>query len=141
MGMTNSGRLHERARQVRQRALVRAWDYRQRNLSGGVWFRLRRVLANAREALVIDEEDAHRLIARNHSPLEVGRHLHPEKLIFELSEAEAAQLASAKSIPLRLGPELLTARYLVLHPFDASPRSDRLHQSQRRDAGPSPGVG
>jgi hypothetical protein len=48
---------------VRTRAAVRVWHYRQRDLASGVWFRLRRVLADARAADVISEEDATRLIA------------------------------------------------------------------------------
>jgi len=56
-------RMRARARAVRTRAHVRAWKYRQRNLAAGVWFRLRRVLADAKAAYVISDEDARRLLA------------------------------------------------------------------------------
>ena len=42
-------RLHERARRIHERALIRAWEYRQRNHSKGVWYRLRRLLVDAEE--------------------------------------------------------------------------------------------
>ena len=47
-GMTEA--VERRLRQLRSRVLVRAWDYRQRNHARGVWFRLRRVLAEASQA-------------------------------------------------------------------------------------------
>jgi hypothetical protein len=53
--------MRARASAVRTRRLVRGWQYRRRNLAAGVWFRLRRVLADARAAHVISEEDAARL--------------------------------------------------------------------------------
>ena len=55
--------LQERARRARERALIRAWEYRQRNHSHGVWFRLRRVLVDAGQLWVIDEREADRLEA------------------------------------------------------------------------------
>ena len=46
--------LERRARQVRARVAVRAWEYRQRKLSKGVWFRLRRVLVDASSAALLE---------------------------------------------------------------------------------------
>ena len=40
--------LEQRARQFRSRVLVRSWEYRQRHHARGVWFRFRRVLADAK---------------------------------------------------------------------------------------------
>ena len=42
-----------RLRELRSRVLVRAFDHRQRRHARGVWFRLRRVLALAREAYAV----------------------------------------------------------------------------------------
>jgi hypothetical protein len=61
-----------RLRQLRSRLLVRAWDYRQRDHARGVWFRLRRVLADAAEALAVSEEDVWQLVAEGHELVPVG---------------------------------------------------------------------
>ena len=55
--------LHRRVRLMRERELIRAWEYRQRNYSKGVWHRLRRVLVDASEAWALDERDTGRLAA------------------------------------------------------------------------------
>ena len=53
-GMTPSlASLEYRLRQQQKRLLIRSWEYRQRRHTHGVWFRLRRVLANAGAAYVI----------------------------------------------------------------------------------------
>ena len=113
-------RLRERARVVRTRAAVRSWEYRQRNLAAGVWFRLRRMLADAREALVISDEDARRLIAEGYRPEPCGRQVAPEKTILFVDEPRLATLTGCRSIPVGLGPEFLAARAIALVPFDAS---------------------
>ena len=43
-------KLHARARRVRERSLIRAWEYRQRTSSNGVWHRFRRILVDAARA-------------------------------------------------------------------------------------------
>jgi hypothetical protein len=112
-----SAKLHERVRQIRQRVMIRSWEYRQRNHSHGVWYRLRRVLAGSRSVLVIDEQDAQRLLGSGHEPLPVGHQLHPARQLFIISEHEASGLSSAREIPVRLSAELLAAPYLALIPF------------------------
>ena len=69
--------LARRARQVRSRVAVRAWEYRQRNLSKGVWFRLRRVLAEAKEAWAIGPESFDALVAEGYPREAVGDELAP----------------------------------------------------------------
>jgi hypothetical protein len=61
-------RLRDRARGARTRAEIRAWNYRQRNLAVGVWFRVRRALARARAVYAITDEDARQLIAEGFEP-------------------------------------------------------------------------
>jgi hypothetical protein len=58
--------MQARARLVRTRSAIRHWEYRQRHLAAGVWFRLRRVLADASAAYAIAEEDAYRLGAEGY---------------------------------------------------------------------------
>jgi len=61
-----SASLERRARQYRSRMLIRAWDYRQRGHARGVWFRLRRVLADASHAYAVSASDADRLRAEQY---------------------------------------------------------------------------
>ncbi len=107
-----------RIREHRARELVRSFDYRQRHHARGVWFRLRRVLADAGAAYVIPEDDARRLIAEGHRTEPVGQELDPPKLIVMASSARIAQIASAQPVPVRLGGELLAATCLALTPFE-----------------------
>jgi hypothetical protein len=123
-------RMQARARAVKTRAQVRAWQYRQRDLAAGVWFRLRRVLTNARAAYVLTEEDASRLVAEGFQPESCGLELSPEKTIVFLNADRAAQLDAPRPIPVSLGAEFLAARAIALVAFDeggsrSTPRSAR----------------
>jgi hypothetical protein len=110
--------MHARARAARTRAEVRRWDYRQRNLAAGVWFRLRRVLADARAAYVISEADAQRLTAEGYAVEPCGAELSPEKTILFVDEARLSMVASREPIPVELGPPLLGATAIALVAFD-----------------------
>ena len=109
-----------RMREQHARMLVRSLDYRQRRHARGVWFRLRRVLADASAAYVIPEDEARRLIAEGHRADPVGQELEPPKLIVMASSARIAQIASAQPVPMRLGGELLAATCLALTPFETT---------------------
>lgn len=106
-----------RLRQLRSRVLVRAWDYRQRHHARGVWFRLRRVLADASAAYAVSAEEARQLVAEGHSPEPVGEELAPPRLIIFVSAERARQLGSARPLAVRLSAELLAADCLVLARF------------------------
>jgi hypothetical protein len=121
--MTDS--LHRRARQVRSRAAIQTWAYRQRKHAGGVWFRLRRTLAQSREAFAISKEEADRLVAEGIVPEPVGFELEPPKPIFFVTAAQVASIAGRRSIPVRLEEALLAAPALALVAFDASPPRHR----------------
>ena len=123
MSRSTLDRLRERAYAVRTRAAVRHWRYRQRHLTAGVWFRLRRVLSDARVAYVISEDDARRLVMKGYTPEACGLRMAPEKTILFVDEHSLANLET-RQIPVGLGPEFLAARAIALIPFDASrPRS------------------
>ena len=94
--------LRQRARRMRERALIRAWEYRQRHTSHGVWHRLRRALVDAAQAWIIGEGDADRLESRGHALLPVGRELEPPKRIFFVTEDELSMLSDHRRIPARL---------------------------------------
>ncbi|MGE5347167.1 MAG: hypothetical protein ACM3JH_14535 [Acidithiobacillales bacterium] len=97
--------------------LARAWDFRQRRHARGVWFRLRRVLADASAAWVISDDDARRLVSEDCRPESVGAELEPPKLILFATAEQISRLPSARAVPVRLGGELLAARCLALARF------------------------
>lgn len=112
--------LDRRVRQLRSRIVVRLWDYRQRRHARGVWFRLRRVLADASAAYVIPCDEARKLIEEGHRAEPVGGEIEPPKLIVFVHAARLAQIASARPVPVRLSGELLTAECLALTPFETT---------------------
>ena len=120
--------LHAHVRQMRERALVRAWEYRQRNLSKGVWFRLRRVLADAAQVLAASDEVANDLESRGYQPLPIGAELEPKKRLFLVDDPMSFDVSACRSMPVRLGQEFLRARNLILVPF---PRDDSPFGSDR----------
>ena len=112
-----------RNRKQRARVLARSLDYRQRRHASGMWFRLRRVLADAGAAYVIPEDEARTLITEGHRAEPVGQELEPSKLIVMASSARIAQIASAQPVPMRLGGELLAATCLALTPFEETAKA------------------
>jgi hypothetical protein len=123
----------ERVRRIRERAVIRAWEYRQREHAGGVWFRLRRVLVDAARAFVISEAEADQLEQHGASPLPVGRELSPAKRLFFVTPERLDELA-ARELPVRLTAEFLQATAIVLvshrngsrgHPGLTNPASER----------------
>jgi hypothetical protein len=117
-----------RLRQLRSRLLVRAWDYRQRRLAHGVWFRLRRILADASAAYAVSAEEARALVAEGHSPEPVGGELSPSRVIVFVGVERARRLNTARRLAVRLSAELLAADGLVLtrfpHERERSPEAD-----------------
>jgi hypothetical protein len=106
-----------RLRELRARVLVRSFDHRQRRHARGVWFRLRRVLAFAREAYALPREEAERLMAEDHRPDPVGQQLEPPRIVLFVSADRVAQIPSARPLSVRLSAELLSAECLALVPF------------------------
>ncbi len=110
--------LERRVGELRRRVLVRSWAYRQRHHARGVWFRLRRLLADASGAFVIPAEEAGTLLAEGFRPEPLGEALEPPKVILFVPADRVARIAAARPLPVRLGRELLEAEYLALTPFD-----------------------
>jgi hypothetical protein len=109
--------LHRRARQIRARAAVRAWQYRQRRHAQGTWFRLRRVLVEASEAWAIGAAAADGLIAEGLTPGPVGLELEPPKRMFFLSAGRLAAITDRRRLRVGLGAELLRERDIAPVPF------------------------
>jgi hypothetical protein len=108
-------------RRIHERAVVRAWEYRQREHAKGVWFRLRRALVDASRLFAISDVEADRLQAGGAQPLSVGRELAPEKRIFFVTQQQLETL-EARELPVRISAEFLQAGAVVLLAHSASAR-------------------
>jgi hypothetical protein len=97
---------------------LRAWEYRQRAHAKGVWFRLRRVLAEARLAYAIPRAVAEQLVAEGHRVEPVGAELQPPKIIVFVDSERLASLPSRRELVVRLDAELLGTECLALRRFD-----------------------
>lgn len=107
--------MQRQARAVRARAAIRRWEFRQRRLSHGVWFRLRSLLAGAREAWAIPEEAMAALLAAGHVPEAVGAELQPPKTIVKVSARDLP--AERRPLAMHLDPAMLETRFIALVPF------------------------
>ncbi len=133
--------IERRLRQLRSRRLVRSWDYRQRRHARGVWFRLRRVLADASEAYDIPREEAEALVAAGYWAESVGHEIEPRKLIVFVPAARIAQIARARPLAVCLSAELLAAECLALVPFEAARLQIAAGQGTAEDPADRPGGG
>jgi hypothetical protein len=107
---------------MQQRLAVRAWEYRQRKTSKGVWDRLRALLALSERGFAIDEATAQTLVASGLSPHPVGAELEPPRQYLVLTSEEATSIAGAREIPLRLDTAFLAEPRVALVLFEGIPR-------------------
>ena len=112
-----AGVLEQRAKAAKAQALVRSWKYRQREAAGGVWFELRRLLANAERAFALNDDDARKLLDRGARLEPVGVRIEPRKNIIFVGRQDLQRIMGAKEIPVGLGSEFLDARNVALVPF------------------------
>lgn len=110
--------LEKRVRAARSRAAVRAWEYRQRHHAKGIWYRLRRLLADASVAYALTEQAARELVAEGYRPEPVGEQMEPPKMILCVPMKRIGAITGKRQIPVRLGADLLAARCLALVRFD-----------------------
>lgn len=110
--------LHVRARTVRSRAVIRAWEYRQRAHSKGVWFRLRRVLAGAESAYEIPCSEVERLEAEGHHCEPVGAEIEPPKKILFVPAVRLQRIPQRRRLRVALDVELLATACVALIPFN-----------------------
>lgn len=116
--------MQRRAKAVRARAAIRQWEYRQRNLAHGVWFRWRLLLARAEEAWAISAASMEALVERGAKPEPVGRELQPAKTIVFARREELP--SDARPLVVRLDAAMLEARWVVLVPFGHAPEPTRI---------------
>ena len=109
--------LHARARKVRAQAAVRAWEYRQRKHSNGVWFRLRRVLADADSAFSISCSEVERLEEEGYRREPVGAEIEPQKVILFVPAARLEQIPEKRPLRVALDAEFFAAPCVALIRF------------------------
>lgn len=110
-------RLEARARAIRSRAAVRAWEIRQHGHARGVWFEIERLFALTSRAWTISEADVEALMAAGRRPAEAGLRLHPLRRFFVVTAEEIATLTDAREIEVALSSEIVSAPALALVPF------------------------
>lgn len=109
--------LHQQAQRVRSCAAVRAWEYRQRNHSKGVWFRLRRVLADAESAFAIPCSEVKRLKEEGCRIEPVGAEIEPQKMILFVPTARLEQIAEKRRLRVTLDADFFAAPCVALSRF------------------------
>jgi len=97
--------LQQRAQRARSRAAVRAWEYRQRKHSKGVWFRLRRVLADAESAFAIGCSEVERLKQEGYRTEPVGAEIEPPKMLLFVPAARLDQIPQKRRLRIALDAE------------------------------------
>ena len=110
--------LRSRARKVRAQAAIRAWEYRQRNHSKGVWFRLRRVLADAESAYSISLSEVQRLEEEGFTREPVGAEIEPQKVIIFVPAARLEHIPKKSRLRVALDAEFFAARCVDLSRFE-----------------------
>lgn len=126
-----SALLEQRVRALRTRCRIRAWELRQRAHAKGVWFRLRRVLADAASAFAVSEAEARRLVAEGILSEPVGDEIEPPKTILFVAAEVIGRLDSPREIAVSLSAELLAEPFLALVPFPDTQRARRLRRQLR----------
>jgi hypothetical protein len=124
-----SEKLEKRLRAFRSRIAIREWEYRQRHHAKGVWYRIRRVLADAERLFVISEEEANTLIAEGFVPEACFRELEPQKTFLFIPGDRVPMLDQAREIRVSLDSECLDARFLAAVPFRIAERRISSHSS------------
>jgi hypothetical protein len=113
--------LSQRVAAVISRARVRRWEYRQRNLAHGAWYRFRRALAFAELGFAVSEEDAQALLAGGAPRDRGGSDLEPPRTVLWIRRNQIASLTNARPLMLRLDAEMLAERFIALVPFGVDP--------------------
>jgi hypothetical protein len=109
--------LERRLRAIRARAAIKRHEIRQIPHAGGVWFRLRRLLADAERVLLVSAEQAAELIAEGFSAEAIGAEFEPAKTIICVPADRVAGLAGVREARPAMSVEILSAPWLVIVRF------------------------
>lgn len=108
----------DRVKQIRSRARIRNWEFRQRHLARGAWARFRFALAEARAAYAIDESDLATVLDEGFRTDDRGMGLLPQKQLVWVSAQRAQHFATGRALEMRLDAAMLGAEIIALVPFD-----------------------
>lgn len=111
---TPNEKLEARARAVRSRAAIRAWEIRQHAHARGAWFEIERLFALTSRAWALSEADVQTLVAAGRRPDDAGLRLQPPRRYFVIEPAEISTLADAREIEVALSSEIVSASALAL---------------------------
>jgi len=98
-------------------ATIRAWEYRQRNHSKGVWFRLRRVLADAESAFAIPCSAVEQLEQEGFLRESVGTEIEPQKAILFVPAARLEEIPEKRALRVSLDTDFFAAPCVALLRF------------------------
>ncbi len=110
--------LRKRVSRIKSRSRIVRWENRQRKHSKGSWYRLQRLLADAAEMYIIDDETAAIIKKKGFSAHPAGKLFHPELNIFIIPEDQIPDLPEAEKRFPRLTAEMLQERNFILVPFE-----------------------
>jgi len=96
---------------------VRAWEYRQRNHSKGVWFRLRRVLADAESAFAIPCSEARLLEEEGYRREPIGAEVDPQKVLIFVPAERLQRIPGRRELRVALDAGFFAAPCIVLVRF------------------------
>lgn len=109
-----SEKLEARARAIRSRATIRAWEIRQHAHARGAWFEIERLFALTSRAWALSETDVQTLVAAGRLPHGAGLRLQPPRRFFVIEPAEISTLACAREIEVALSSEIVSTPALAL---------------------------
>ncbi|MDY0060241.1 MAG: hypothetical protein RBU45_10555 [Myxococcota bacterium] len=118
-------KLERRARRIRGLTAVRRWEYRQRDLAQGAWYRLRRLLTFAAEVWALEPAEADRLLAEGFVADPVGQAFEPPRVLLVIPRERLLRVAGKRPVVICLDCGLLAERWLALVPWSSvSPPKD-----------------
>ncbi len=118
-----SDSLHAQARRVRALATVRPWEYRQRNHSKGVWFRLRRVLADAESAFAIPCSAVEQLEQEGCRRESVGIEIEPHTAILFVPAERREEISEKRPLRVALDADFFATPCVALIRFHCTRRN------------------
>ena len=107
-------KLEARAKAVRSRAAVQAWEIRQHAHARGTWFEIERLFALTSRAWVLTEADVQTLVEMGRRPCDVGLRMQPPRQYFVIELVDLGTLAGAREIKVQLSSEIVSAPSLAL---------------------------
>jgi hypothetical protein len=111
---TPNEKLEMRAKAIRSRATIRAWEIRQHAHARGAWFEIERLFALTSRAWVLTDADVQSLIEMGRTAHDAGGRLQPPRRYFVIESNDLSKLKGAREVEVRLSSEIVTSPALAL---------------------------